>query len=95
MLKDVNASPLKEEVERSRIGRYLQKPFYFARSKLAALFEALLGSRQAETSQTELTYHASEEYKPEFGREPHFYCRFTDRVDPSLYYTVFFPHRRF
>ena len=59
MLKDVNASLLKEEeLERSRIRRYLQKPFYFARLKLTALFEALLGSSQTEASQIELTYEA-------------------------------------
>ena len=58
MLK-VNASLLKEEeLERSRTGRYLQKSFYFVRSKLTALFEALLGSSQTEASQIEPTYEA-------------------------------------
>ena len=91
MLKDVNASPPKESGKQACIGRYLQKPFYYARSKLAALFEALVSSSQAEASQIDL----SKEYEPKSDQEQNFDSCFTDRVDPSLYYTVFFPHERF
>jgi hypothetical protein len=92
MLKDVNASLLKEESgKRACIRRYLQKPFYYALSKLATLFETSVSSSQAEASQIDL----SKEYEPEFDQEQNFSSCFTDRVDPSLYYTVFFAHERF
>lgn len=70
--------------KRSLLLNYLQK----SKSFLATLFQVSPVSSQPENYQ-------SEQYEPQTNTEQYFYLRFTDRVDPSLYYTIFFPHQRF
>lgn len=89
---DGRSNNLNEKDKRSLVQKYLQNPFSVAWSKLADLF-------YPEISVSE----SAEEIQPDKSFPPHesdsicdrsLYLRFTDRVDPSLYYTVFFPHQR-
>ncbi|PSB46177.1 hypothetical protein C7B80_14225 [Cyanosarcina cf. burmensis CCALA 770] len=74
----------KETGKRSLVQKYLQNLFSVTWSKLAALF-----STEVSTSES------VEETEPDDSPcDRSLYPRFTDRVDPSLYYTVFFPHQR-
>lgn len=80
------------------IQRYLQSPFSLAWSKLAALLKVSLAPSPPEVienaanatvqrRQTTATYQ-SEQYESAPTQEQNLYLSFTDRVDPSLYYTV-------
>lgn len=75
--------------KKSLVQKYLQNPFSLAWSKLSILFQASPVQREPEASEQ------SGYYEPDTMREQDFYPRFTDRVDPSLYYTVFCHHKRF
>lgn len=84
---------LKAKDKRSLVQKYLQNPFSVTWSKLAALFSPEI-----------LTSESAEEIEPNDSFQPqesnsicdrNLYPRFTERVDPSIYYTVFFPHQRF
>ncbi|MGL4623006.1 hypothetical protein [Chroococcidiopsis sp.] len=83
---------LNEKDKRSLVQKYLQNPFSVAWSKLADLLypEISLGE-SAEEVQPDTSYQPQESNSI---CDRNLYPRFTDRVDPSLYYTVFFPHQR-
>lgn len=69
------------------VQRYLQNPFSLPWSKLTALLEAAQALSQPQVPAD----YQSEQRKPDSLQEPDLYPHFTDRVDPSLYYTIFFP----
>lgn len=99
MLKNTNDRLLEdlEEVRsccnerKSLVQRYLQNPFSLKWTKLAALVQAALEPSQPEP----LENYQYEQHKPDRIQEQYSYPCFTDRVDPSLYYSIFFPHNRF
>lgn len=79
------------------IQRYLQSPFSLAWSKLAVLKVSLapsppevienVASAAVQRRQTTAAYQ-SEQCESTPTQEQDLYLSFTDRVDPSLYYTV-------
>lgn len=71
------------------IQKYLQRPFSVSWSKLVSLFQTNQVLSQPEVIET----NQSEQCEPDLIREQDLYPHFTDRVDPSLYYTIFFPPR--
>ena len=88
---DLLLEDAKKVQKRSPIQRYLQNPLSFALSKLSTLFQTAQTSRQPQAiendrSEQDELYHLSEQ---------HFYTRFTDRVDPSLYFTILSPYKRY
>ncbi len=99
MSKNTDDRPLDnlEEVElpskekKSPILRYLQNPFSVTWSKLAALITDTQLLSQPEVLQN----NQSEHNNPDSTQEYYFYSRFTDRVDPSLYYTILFYDKRY
>lgn len=76
--------------KKSLIQRYLQNPLSIIWSKLAAIVET--AQVKSEELQPE---NQTEPYKLDSAGEQYFYSRFTDRVDPSIYYTIFSPHDRY
>jgi hypothetical protein len=56
---------------------------------LTTLFQADQALSQPEVIET----NQSEQHEPESIREQDLYPHFTDRVDPSLYYFIFFTPR--
>lgn len=90
---DWRSDNLKEKDKRSLVQKYLQNPFSVTWSTLAALF-----STETLPSESAEEIESSDSFQPQESNsicDRNFYPRFTDRVDPSLYYTVFFPHQRF
>ncbi|MBR8835073.1 MAG: hypothetical protein DSM106950_13830 [Stigonema ocellatum SAG 48.90 = DSM 106950] len=88
-------NPEKVELHRlekkSPVQWYRQNLFSTAWSKLSLLFKDTDTSIQPEVlDNDEFKY-----YNRHSDPEQHFYCRFTDRVDPSVYYTTLFYHERF
>ena len=77
--------------KRSLIQRYLQNPFSITWSKLTNL---LPGKRVYNQSKSHEICQ-SEYLKQDSIQPQYFYLRFTDRIDPSVYYCIFFPHERF
>jgi hypothetical protein len=73
---------------KSPIQRYLQNPFSIAWSKLTELSQTTELPSQPE----KLDNSPCDRNETESVRERYLYTCFTDRVDPSLYYTIFFPH---
>ncbi len=69
----------------------LQNPVSLGWSKLATLFQAAQTPSQPEA----LANNQSDQFESTLIREQDLYPRFTDRVDPSLHYTIFFPHEWF
>lgn len=88
---DLLLEDVKKVEKRSPIQRYLEYPLSFALSKLTTLFQTAQTSRQLQVIEND----RSEQDKLFHLSEQHFYTRFTDRVDPSLYYTVFSPYKRY
>ncbi|KOP25671.1 hypothetical protein AMR41_15335 [Hapalosiphon sp. MRB220] len=78
-----------ENKPKSVVQKYLQNPFSIAWSKLATLTQPV-HRRTTETQEDE----QSEEDRPDFTPDRGLYRPFTDRIDPSLYYAIFFPHQR-
>ncbi|GAX42993.1 hypothetical protein NIES4075_40010 [Tolypothrix sp. NIES-4075] len=76
--------------EKKSLPPSFQNPFSVAWSKLVDLIDATLASKP-ETSENS----QQEQHEPDPIRMHQFYSRFTDRVDPSLYYTIFSPYDRF
>ncbi len=66
----------------------LQNPFFIIWSKLVSLIQPAQNN-QPQTRED----NQSEEYRPDIDREQYLYRPLTDRIDPSLYYTIF--HDRF
>lgn len=90
---DGRSGNLNEKDKRSLVQKYLQNPFSVTWSKLTALFSTeTLSSESAEEIEPSDSFQPQE---PNSICDRNLYPRFTDRVDPSLYYTVFFPHKRF
>jgi hypothetical protein len=81
---------LSSNQKKSLLPSYLQNPFSSAWSKFTNLIDATLASKP-ETSENS----QQEQHETDPIRMHQFYSRFTDRVDPSLYYTIFSPHDRF
>ncbi|MER3494115.1 MAG: hypothetical protein C4323_18575 [Mastigocladus sp. ERB_26_2] len=74
-----------ETNHKSVVQRYLQNPFSIAWSKLSVLTQSI-HSRTAEVQQE----NQFEEDRPDSTQERYLYRPFTDRIDPSLYYAIFF-----
>jgi hypothetical protein len=74
-----------ENKNKSVVQRYLQNPFSIAWSKLATLTQSFRSST-AEVQQD----NQSEEDKPDSTQERYLYRPLTDRIDPSLYYAIFY-----
>lgn len=74
--------------KRSLIQRYLQNPFSITWSKLTNLVQGEQCSNQSEVPEI----RESEPSDVDFIQQQDLYPHFTDRVDPSLYYSLFFPH---
>ncbi|BAU06474.1 hypothetical protein CEN41_23890 [Fischerella thermalis CCMEE 5330] len=74
-----------ETNHKSVVQRYLQNPFSIAWSKLSTLTQSI-HSRTAEVQQE----NQFEEDRPDSTQERYLYRPFTDRIDPSLYYAIFF-----
>jgi hypothetical protein len=81
-----------EEIEkRSLIQRYLQNPFSITWSKLTNWVQAKRISNESAISEG-----CQSDYSNQDSIQPQdLYPRFTDRIDPSVYYCIFFPHERF
>lgn len=94
-INDRQPDNLKAQDKRSLVQKYLQNPFSVTRSKLAALFSTEVLSNEPNENIEVEDFSRSHESSSTGDREQNLYPRFTDRVDPSLYYTIFFPHRRF
>lgn len=62
------------------IKRYLQNPFSIAWSKLATLITTAPAQNQVES------------HKVNFAQQQDYSSRFSDRVDPSVYYSIFLSH---
>lgn len=87
---DLLLEDVKEVEKRSPIQRYIEYPLSFALSKLTTLFQ---------TAQTPSQPHAIENDRSEqyelFHPSKQLYTHFTDRADPSLYYAIFSPYKRY
>jgi hypothetical protein len=90
LVDDLDKAGLSGNENKSLLPSSLQNPFSVAWSKLANLISATLANK-SETSENS----RQEQYEPDSIRMHQFYSRFTDRVDPSLYYTIFSPYDRF
>ncbi|OKH21991.1 hypothetical protein NIES593_13715 [Hydrococcus rivularis NIES-593] len=86
--RDVEMRSEQHPLPKSPIQRYLQNPFSIAWSKLAELFQTTQTLSQPE----DLDNSPCDRNETESIRERYLYTCFTDRVDPSLYYTIFFPY---
>jgi hypothetical protein len=75
--------------KRSLIQRYLQNPFSITWSKLTSLLQAKRVSNQSEVPEV-CQFEYSEQ---DSIQQQDLYPRFTDRIDPSVYYCIFFPHQ--
>ncbi len=89
-INDLDKAGLSGNEKKSLLPGSLQNPFSVAWSKLANLIDATLANK-SETSENS----QQEQHEPDPIRMHQFYSRFTDRVDPSLYYTIFSPYDRF
>jgi len=87
---DSKKAGLSHNQKKSLLPSYLQNPFSIVWSKLANLIDATLASKPETSENCQQEQHESDPI-----RMHQFYYRFTDRVDPSLYYTIFSPHDRF
>lgn len=92
MSNNTNNSVIEDvkQVERSTIQRYLQDPLSSGLSKLATLFHPTLYF-----SLPHLIENDRFEQCQLYPSEQYLYSHFTDRVDPSLYYTIFFPFQHY
>ncbi|MCX7594668.1 MAG: hypothetical protein N2235_13075 [Fischerella sp.] len=75
--------------KKSLMQRYLQNPFSIAWSKFTTLIKPV------RTHQAEVLEDAQTKEDRSYTQEQYLYHPFTDRIDPSLYYTIFYPHQRF
>jgi hypothetical protein len=89
---DWQQADLKAKNEQAIGQKYLQNPLSVTWSKLVALFSST--ALESESSEAELLDHLSRSPQSNSICKQDLYPRFTDRIDPSLYYTVFFPHQR-
>ena len=86
LLEDV-----KEVEKRSLVQRYLPDPLSITLSKLATLFQAAPSGSQPHAIENDVF----EQYELFHSSEQDLYSCFTDRVDPPLYYAIFFPYNRY
>lgn len=91
LVKELKEVQLDRYENRALPQSYLQNFFAAAWSKLAALLPSPSAVSQPEAR----AKYQCKRYEPDVYREHDLYSHFTDRVDPSLYYTIFFPHERF
>jgi hypothetical protein len=81
-----------EEIEkRPLVHKYLQNPFSITWSKLTNWVQAKQVSNQFEVPEI----CQSEDSDRDFIQQQDLYPRFTDRIDPSVYYCILFPGQRF
>lgn len=79
-----------EEIEkRSLVQKYLRNPFSITWSKLTTLVQTQRVSNRSEVPEI----CQSERSALDSTQQQDLYLRFTDRVDPSIYYSLFFPHQ--
>jgi hypothetical protein len=90
LVDDSKKAGLSGNQRKSLLPSYLQNPFSIVWLKLANLISATIASKP-ETSENS----QQDQREPDSIRMHELYSRFTDRVDPSLYYTIFSPHDRF
>jgi hypothetical protein len=77
--------------KRAYLRKALPNPFSFFWLKLTASLAASPTSRESEIPEnSQFSQHDS----PSIQQRYRYTC-FTDRVDPSLYYILFFPHQRY
>lgn len=88
-INDLDKAGLSSNEKKSLLASF-QNPFSVAWSKLVDLIDAALASKPETSDNSQ-----QEQYEPDPLRMHQFYSRFTDRVDPSLYYTIFSPYDRF
>jgi hypothetical protein len=91
-INDWHPEDLKAKDRRSLIQKYLQNPFSATWSKLTTLFSTEVPT--SESAEESSPNDSSPIQEPNSMCDRNLYPRFTDRIDPSLYYTVFFPHQR-
>ncbi|MDV2997310.1 MAG: hypothetical protein N4J56_007015 [Chroococcidiopsis sp. SAG 2025] len=75
------------------IQKYLQNPFSISWSKLVALFkgaQTLNCSEAIETDRSQQFEPDSQQHKTSSIRQQDLYPHFADRIDPSLYYSIFY-----
>lgn len=90
MLNDMKDKFLQEtshSIQGSETQKHLRNPFSIAWSKLLALFPAEQGSDYSEPGKL----NQFEPLEPDVNGKLYLYPHFTDRVDPSLPYVIFFP----
>ncbi|WP_238361153.1 hypothetical protein [Iningainema tapete] len=76
--------------KKSLMQRYRQNPLSMIWSKLAAVF-----APTQVTSEEGQLENQTQSYKLDSTDEHYYYSRFTDRVDPSIYHTIFHPYDRY
>jgi hypothetical protein len=69
----------------------MQNPFPLVWSKLVVLLPGSPTFSESEVPENS----QGEQHQPKSIQERYKYSCFTDRVDPSLYYILFFPHQRY
>jgi hypothetical protein len=77
--------------KRAYLPKALPNPFPFFWSKLTALCQAKPKFSKSEVSENS----QSEQQESQSIQQRYRYTCFTDRVTPSLYYILFFPHQRY
>lgn len=81
-----------EEIEkRLLIQRYLQNPFSTTWPNLTTLVQSERVSSQSEVSEICQSKYSERDSI----QQQDLYARFTDRIDPSVYYCIFFPQEWF
>jgi hypothetical protein len=85
-----DSTQIRATPKRAYLPKALPNPFSFFWSKLTALCQASPTSRESEVPEnSQSSQHDSQSIQQRYR-----YTCFTDRVDPSLYYILFFPHQR-
>ncbi len=96
MSKNTNDWHLNEEAElsgsekKSLLQKYLYNPLSIASSKLASVIKTTIAFHTVEPLEERPLTHKTQDI-----HEQCLYTRFTDRVDPSIYYSIFFDHLKF
>ena len=83
-INDRHPEDLKAKDKQALLQKYLQNPFSVTWSKLAILF-----STETPASESVEEIFPGNSYQPQESNSPcdrNLYPRFTDRIDPSLYY---------
>ncbi|KAF3889467.1 hypothetical protein AB0759_32235 [Scytonema tolypothrichoides VB-61278_2] len=80
-----------EEIQLGGTEQEIQhNPFLIAWSKITTFFKKVQVKSDVKSKQES---QATVDYV-NFGKEQYYYTRFADRVDPSVYYTIFLSQKR-